>query len=119
MYMLLSLLCQKAPAVSCLKDRAEITLINGMTGFEWTMIPWKHLWYQQAITVVLGYAFFILTIVALLWPVRPIRRFRHHSVRAPGSVQTGEEAPVEKEHHQRSQALPVYINNAFSTSIDG
>ena len=101
------------------KDKAVITIVNGMTGFEWTMIPWKHIVFQQAIFVALGFAFFVLAIVALLWPVRPIRRFRHHSVKAPGNVQTGREAPVEKEHHQRSQVLPVHVNNAFSTSIDG
>ncbi|GCE10440.1 hypothetical protein KTT_02990 [Tengunoibacter tsumagoiensis] len=51
------------------KSRADITVLTGMTGFEWTMIPWKHAPYAQAISVFLGFVFSILSLVALLWPV--------------------------------------------------
>lgn len=63
-----------------LKDRADIINIDGITGFEWTMIPWKHAQYTQAICLVLGFAFMGLSLVMLFWPVRPMRRFRHQAV---------------------------------------
>jgi hypothetical protein len=52
-----------------LKDRADLT-ITGATGFEWTMIPWKHPVYSQIICIFLGVGFTILSIVCFIWCVR-------------------------------------------------
>jgi hypothetical protein len=66
-----------------LGEKADITIINGMTGFEWTMIPWKHPAYSHIIALFLAFSFMGLVLVAWLWPERPIRRFRHYPTADP------------------------------------
>lgn len=59
------------------KDRAAIT-VNGITGFEWSMIPWKHPAESELIALVLAFSFFGLALVTMFWPVRwpgRLRRF--------------------------------------------
>jgi hypothetical protein len=72
------------------------------------MIPWKHPVYSQIICLVLAFGFMLLSLVALLWPIRPIRRFGRRAVLSvqPGEVQTDDEAVVDNQ-----DALPpAYAN---------
>jgi hypothetical protein len=52
-----------------LKDKADFT-VTGVTGFEWSLFPWKHQLESERIVLVLAISFFTLAVVALLWPVR-------------------------------------------------
>lgn len=72
------------------KSRASITVFTGMTGFEWTMIPWKHLVYSQYITIVLGVGFTALALVAILWPVNRSNMFLHQRLRMKAGTSLGE-----------------------------
>jgi len=61
------------------KSRADITatgLAGGLTGFEWSMFPWKHPDWQERITLVLGFSFFGLVLIAMFWPARWPKRFQ-------------------------------------------
>jgi hypothetical protein len=51
------------------KDHAMIT-ITGITGFEWSMLPWTHRVDDERISMLLAFSFFGLALVALFWPVR-------------------------------------------------
>lgn len=56
-------------------NRAVIT-VTGLTGFEWSMIPWKHIASAEEIGIALGFCFFGLALVAMFWPVRWPKRLQ-------------------------------------------
>lgn len=64
------------------QDRAVIT-VTGITGFEWSMIPWKHLAQDERITLIFAFSFFILALVAMFWPVRQPKRLQHSAKDSP------------------------------------
>ena len=61
-----------------LGDKAAIT-ITGITGFELPMFIWKHPYYQELITAILGLCFLGVVIVAMFWPVRWPAQFRRYT----------------------------------------
>ncbi len=67
-----------------LQDQALIT-INNITGFEWSMLPWTHPFYDQFIVVLLGFGFTGLSLVTLFWPVRWPTRLRYSMGKAETS----------------------------------
>ncbi len=77
----------------------NLTITEGITGFEWTMIPWKHPFYDQVIVNILGCGFFALSIVAILWPVRRSTELLHKRLHARAlanmAVTHNATAPVE------------------------
>ncbi len=61
-----------------LGSRADAIAVTGITGLESPFIPWQNGYMDQVAVLVLGVGFFLLSLVALLWPVRaPIRPCRH------------------------------------------
>src|SRR5258708_6180834 len=60
------------------KSQADITF-TGITGFEWSMLPWKHPGWQERITLILAFSFYGLVLVAMFWPVRWPKRFRQNA----------------------------------------
>jgi glycosyltransferase involved in cell wall biosynthesis len=54
-------------------SRADVIAVTGVTGFESPFVPWKNVMIDQAGILVLGLAFFALSVIAILWPVRPPR----------------------------------------------
>ncbi len=58
------------------KDGAAIT-VTGITGFEWSMIPWKHPAQVERIELILACSFFGLALVAMFWPARWPKQFQH------------------------------------------
>ncbi|MBE3557938.1 MAG: hypothetical protein IMW89_01765 [Ktedonobacteraceae bacterium] len=72
-----------------LKDKANITITTGMTGFEWTMIPWKHPVYAQLIGLVLALGFFLLSFAMMFWPAKAPARLAR--LRRPFSGQGSQE----------------------------
>lgn len=102
------------------EDKAMVTIMNATTGFEWTMIG-KNEQYNQFIELVLGVGFFVMSVVALLWPVRPIRRFRQHYVDVLLEDEEGveEESAVQLRAQQPRHLYPTYVNNTVPTSING
>ncbi|HLJ80911.1 MAG TPA: glycosyltransferase [Ktedonobacterales bacterium] len=61
--------------------RADAIAATGITGFESAFIPWQNAQLDQIAIVVLGCGFFLLSIVGMVWPVRPPRiRYRHSYV---------------------------------------
>jgi len=75
--------------------RANVTL-NGTTGFEWTMIIWKHPVYAQVITNFLGGVFLLVSLVAFFWPVRRSnqRLTQRLRLRDAGTVRPGPTIPT-------------------------
>jgi hypothetical protein len=61
-----------------LGNRAAIT-VTGITGFQWSMFPWNHPFYQALITTILGFSFFGLALVAMLWPIRWPKRLQRYT----------------------------------------
>ncbi|HEX6796372.1 MAG TPA: glycosyltransferase [Ktedonobacterales bacterium] len=65
---------------------ADAIAVSGKTGLEWPIFPWFNTTLDQVLVLILGVGFFVLCLVALLWPVRPARRlwrYRLPSVAAP------------------------------------
>ena len=62
--------------------RADAIAVSGKTGLEWPIFPWFNTAQDQVFILVLGVGFFVLCLVALLWPVRPARRLWRY--RLPG-----------------------------------
>lgn len=54
-----------------LGSRANAIAVTGVTGLESPFIPWQNGFMDQVAVLVLGVGFFVLSLVALLWPVRP------------------------------------------------
>ena|SRR5579859_5570023 len=57
-------------------SRADVITTNQLTGFEGTLLPWTLPKVDVVSIVLLGVAFFVLCVVALLWPLRPPRRYQ-------------------------------------------
>lgn len=62
-----------------LGTRADAIAVTGVTGFESAFIPWQNPQIDQISILVLGCAFFLLSVVGMVWPVRPPRVRIHHS----------------------------------------
>src|SRR5579859_123128 len=61
--------------------RADGIAVTGVSGFDSSFIPWQNAQFDQIAILVLGCGFFLLSIVGIMWPVRPPRvRFRHHAI---------------------------------------
>ncbi|MGZ6390884.1 MAG: polyprenol monophosphomannose synthase [Ktedonobacterales bacterium] len=59
-------------------SRADAIAVTGVTGLESPFIPWQNGYMDQVFVLVLGVGFFVLSIIALLWPIRaPVRPCRH------------------------------------------
>lgn len=59
-------------------QRADVIAVTGVTGFESPFIPWQNTMVDQWLILLLGCAFFVLCVVAILWPVRAPRRMFVH-----------------------------------------
>lgn len=55
-------------------ERAAIISVTGITGFEAAFVPWKHALVKVLCIVILGTGFFLLSLIAMLWPSRAPRR---------------------------------------------
>jgi glycosyltransferase involved in cell wall biosynthesis len=62
-----------------LGTRADGIAATGVTGFESPFVPWQNAQLDQIAILVLGCGFFLLSIVGMVWPVRPPRYRIHHS----------------------------------------
>ncbi len=60
--------------------RADVITTTGLTGFESPFVPWQNGRLDQALVALLGFAFTLLSVVALLWPARPPRRPVRHAM---------------------------------------
>lgn len=60
-------------------SRADAIAVTGVTGLESPFIPWQNGYMDQVAVLVLGVGFFLLSLVALLWPVRPPARVCRHT----------------------------------------
>ena len=74
-----------------LGSRADSIAVTGKTGLEFPFFPWYNGYQQEAFILILGVAFTVLCIVAILWPVRPARRLWRYTLPAPAPARA---APV-------------------------
>ena len=88
-------------------DRAIIIGITGMTGFEASFIPWKHALLQYIAIVTLGMAFFVLAIVALIWPARRPRRIARSATATVAQPEQPEQQTVQKQPAEIKQQVTV------------
>lgn len=90
------------------RDRAIIT-VTGLTGFEWSMIPWKHLAVAEEMGIALGFGFVGLALVTMFWPVRWPRRLRRVATRSASP----ETRQVTKPPTDTVVALPLADQDSF------
>ena len=74
-------------------SRADAIAVTGMTGLESPFIPWQNGYMDQVVVLVLGVGFFALSIVAMLWPVRPPIRLRRHTPLVTSTLTTAAAIP--------------------------
>jgi glycosyltransferase involved in cell wall biosynthesis len=74
--------------------RADAIAVTHLTGFESPFIPWQNLTLDQIAVLLLGLAFYALSAVAILWPVRPPRRLPHHEQVVPPEQPAESPAPA-------------------------
>lgn len=78
-------------------NRADAIAVTGVTGFESPFIPWQNTMMDQWLILILGCAFFVLCVVAILWPVRAPRHMCAHPVVATYDAAVLTRAPISGE----------------------
>lgn len=58
---------------------ADAIAVTGVTGLESPFIPWQNGYMDQVFVLLLGVGFFVLSLTALLWPVRAIAHPCRHT----------------------------------------
>jgi glycosyltransferase involved in cell wall biosynthesis len=94
-----------------LGSRADSIAVTGKTGLEFPFFPWYNGYQQEAFILILGVAFTVLCIVAILWPVHPARRLWRYTLpasalqRAAPVVAAAEDDNTDKTVPEREVAL--------------
>jgi hypothetical protein len=74
-------------------SRADAIAVTGVTGLESPFIPWQNGYMDQVVVLVLGVGFFALSIVAMLWPVRPPTHPCRHAQLVTSTLNAGAAIP--------------------------
>jgi len=94
--------------------RADGIAVTGVSGFDSSFIPWQNAQLDQIAILVLGCGFFLLSIVGIMWPVRPPRvRFRHHAIAQSWRAHAQEAADTPAGSAGQAEA------GAHSVSVEG
>jgi hypothetical protein len=96
------------------KNSAEIT-IWGITGFEWSGFIWKHSADSEIILILMSFAFFGLSLVAMFWPVRWPKNIRHAATVA--KPQPDDEGPLAQSTD--STIEPIFADTQANLPISG
>lgn len=87
--------------------RADSIAVTGYTGFESPFVPWKNVSIDEHAILLLGVAFFLLSVIAILWPARPSRvRFQRLWLPQPAAIPVVAASDAESAVEPREGAIP-------------